>query len=198
MTKSHILAVAFVCLALGACNDISLQPGDEKSQTSGDFDYARDSAQDEFSSIVKSVASASFPRKELSIDVKISCEKNLKNVEKSLLNLTAVMVGKRDGQTVQGTGAILYKIDDRDPEIYRDDLFDGVLPNGSIDMNLDRLGISSSPLPEYLSVRFVLGASPLEVKLGDLDQLSSLPKIDLRIPVRSSNVGKIVSDCFRG
>ena len=196
MTKPHTLAVSFLCLALGACNDTGLSLGDEKSQASGNFDYTRDSAADEFSSIVKSVASASFPRKGLVIDVKVSCERNQKSVEKSRLNLTAVMT-ENDGQVVQGTGAILYKIDERNPEIYRDDLFDGVLPNGSIDMDLNSTGILSGSIPENLSVRFVLGASLLDVKLGNIDHLSKLPKIDLKIPVRTSSVGKVLSDCSR-
>lgn len=196
MSKSHTLAVTFLCLALGACNDTGLSLSDEKSQASRNFDYTRDSAADEFSSIVKSASSASFPRKGLVIDVKVSCERNQKSVEKSRLNLTAVMT-ENDGKAVQGTGAILYKIDDRNPEIYRDDLFDGVLPNGSIDMDLNRIGFLSGSIPENLNVRFVLGATPLAVGLGDIDELSSLPKIDLKIPVRTSNVGKVVSDCSR-
>lgn len=194
--ESHILAVLLFCSALGACNDIGRSRGEERSQTSVDFDYARDDATDEFSSTVKSVASASFPRKGLAIDVKFSCENNQKNPEKSRLNLTAVMVGNKDGNIVQGTGAILYKIDDRKPEVYKDDFFDGILPNGTIDMNLNRLGIFSGSLPEYLNIRFVLGASPAERMMGDIDQLSSLPKIDLKIPVRTSKVGKVVSDCL--
>lgn len=197
VTKSQIIAVLILCFSLGACDDVGLSSDDKKSQTSGDFDYVRNDATDEFSSIVKSVASASFPRKGLNIDVKVTCERNQNHVGRSRLNLTAVMVGKKDGNVIQETGAILYKVDDRNPQIYRDDLFDGILPNGSIDLDLNAMGVSSNPLPENLSLRFVVGGSILAMKIGDIDQLSRFPKIDLKIPVRTSSVGKVVSDCFQ-
>lgn len=195
VTKLRIFGVSFLCLALCGCNDISSSQGDERSKASGDFDYARDNAADEFSSIVKSVASASFPRKGLTIDVQISCERNEKKAEKTRLILSAVMTRKKDSQVIQDTSAILYKFDDHDPKIYKDNLFNGVSPNGNIEMDWNRFDFTSDSIPRTLNVRFVFGATPLDVELSDIDQLSELPKIDLKIPVSTSNVGKVVSDC---
>ncbi|MGN7932455.1 hypothetical protein [Sphingopyxis sp. 22461] len=191
-----LLKASFICLALSGCNENPFVQGDSSNQNGEVFDYKRDDSADEFSSLSKSSASASFEKNKLMVHVTVICISNAKDAEKNEVDLEVYAVRKENDQEIGDISAILYKIDDRDPQIYRDDVGNGVSFDGRVNANLDHFyGIIGSKAPEIMKIRLVRGATPLAVGIGNIDDLAALPKIDLEIPIRTSNVEKVIADC---
>ena len=183
-------------LTLTGCKENPFGQAANSSPSAVVFDYSRDNLTDDFSSISKSTSSASFEKKMLFVHVTITCMSNAKYPEKNNLTLDANVVRKENDEEIHDVSAVLYKVDNADPQIYHDEFANKSSLNGNVSINFDSLPIIiGNDLPEILKLRLVRNASPLAIQIGDIDDLATYPKIDLDIPIRTSNVSKVLSDC---
>lgn len=193
-----LLKASLICFALYGCNENPFIQVGSSDQSKEVFDYKRDDSTDEFSSVLRSSASASFEKNNLVVHATVTCVRNVKDAQKNYVDLEVYVVRKENNQEIDDISAVLYKIDDRDHQIYRDPVGNGVSFDGRVNAKLDYFyGIVGSKVPEILKIRLVRGANPLEVGIGNIDDLAALPKVEFEIPIRTSNVGKVIADCAR-
>lgn len=193
-----VFGTSLSLLAFSGCKDNPLAERPDTASRSELFDYKNSNLSDDFSSLKRSSSSASFEKKKSIVVVDITCNRNTKNSDKNDLKLEVKIYRKDNNEEVNDYSTVLYKIDDQDPKIYRDEFLNSGTIYDNININLyGILGDSGQNIPKLLKIRILWGVSPLQSQLGDIDAIANNPKIDLEIPVRTSNISKVISDCKR-
>lgn len=199
--KRAILSVAAISLSLGGCDDYKSKfPSISEAASNSAreiFDYKTEISVDDFASVTttRSSSSAEFEKKKLVIYVTATCVKKSNSTQNNSSIMELKSVFKGGDQRTDSIYAVLYNVDGSGVQRYGD-ITDFRYREMPVEVNLDRiLSSEDKELPEHVKFRLIRGGSPAELMIADVDRLSELPKIDLKIPVRTSNVGKVVADC---
>lgn len=224
----RVATIALPSFALAALAGAALASCTIETGPRGDqFDYTRN--EDGFLGITTSTATARFPMEDVpgALFLVAKCVHNVSHPENNELTLTASSVGSNSSGTGPSLDAMIYKLDQAEPVVYRDPqpAFDPAsefpatsagswqqsAANGAetlrlpasnsqdVYVNLQQLLSGLPKSPQTIALRFVHGGSGSgQFGSGTVQEYAQYSFKDVSIAVNGTNFGRILTDCRKG